>query len=235
MSGDHFNKNGVLFLGGGGNSNDSFILDQEFLKTLKSRKFLYVPIALERDEIGYEACYDWITKTFLEISKEFVDITMWLNLVDKKLEDLLEFDALYFGGGNTYRLLNEIRKTSFDKLTVDFIKRGKSFYGGSAGAIILGETVDTAQFVDKNEANIKDTHGLGLINGYSVWCHYQSPHDQQIKTLLTMGDGKIIAIPEKSGVCISNSKAKVLGTESVSSFSGRQKSIHAPGEVFFLE
>lgn len=224
-----------IFLNGGGSNNDSRLLDLEFLKSLRGNKVLYIPIALKRDDLGFEICYDWITQTFSAISKDFVDIDMILNLKDIDQDNLLKYDAIYIGGGNTYKLLNEIRNSSFDKLIVKFLKMGKDYYGGSAGAILVGKSIDTAQFADKNEVKLKNTDGLNLIGDYSVWCHYQPLDDQKIESIIGNNIEKIIALTEKSGLLISNGEAKVICAGKVFCFSLNQKKVYLPGETFSLE
>jgi hypothetical protein len=52
-------KKGYIFLSGGGDLKDSFKLDEKFFSLLKpNAKILYIPVALERDQAGYEACRD---------------------------------------------------------------------------------------------------------------------------------------------------------------------------------
>ncbi|MBU1159659.1 Type 1 glutamine amidotransferase-like domain-containing protein, partial [Patescibacteria group bacterium] len=125
---------GKLFISGGGGAQDSFLLDQEFVKSSRLKRILYIPIALQRDSIGYEACYDWITSTLSNHSDDFIEIMMWLDLKNKTIDDLKKIDAIYIGGGNTYKLLQIIYEENFDKVLAEFLRRGGNIYGGSAGA-----------------------------------------------------------------------------------------------------
>lgn len=228
------NIQGQIFLSGGGGAQDSFLLDREFINSLKQKKVLYIPIALTRDVAGFEACYDWITNTLSLHSHDFIDVTMWLDLNNRKIDDLLKFDALYFGGGNTYKLYKEILDTEFNKLIIEFLDREGVYYGGSAGAIILGKYIDTAQFADKNSVGLKEKKGLNRINDYSIWCHYNEKwgHDSQIKSLIKMGVERILALPEKSGIRVSKKKVEVIGYENISVFIKDAKYFFRPGECF---
>jgi len=52
-------------------------------------------------------------------------------------------ETIYIGGGNTFKLLKELKESGFDKELLKFIKEGKPVYGGSAGALILGKNILT--------------------------------------------------------------------------------------------
>ncbi|MBM7703632.1 peptidase E [Bacillus iocasae] len=52
---------------------------------------------------------------------------MWTNLESKSLSDLSQFSSIYIGGGNTFHLLNILRKTGFDELLKAYINQKKLF------------------------------------------------------------------------------------------------------------
>ena len=79
---------------------------------------------------------------------------------------------MYIGGGNTFRLLAEIRKYGFEPALQDFAYRGKPIYGGSAGAAILGRDIRTVNHIDNDDVGLMNTSALDLANGHSVWVHY---------------------------------------------------------------
>ena len=58
---------------------------------------------------------------------------MWTDLSDRKYEDLAKYSAVFIGGGNTFHLLDLMRKTGFDRLLTRYIKSNKPVHGGSAG------------------------------------------------------------------------------------------------------
>jgi len=200
--------NGKIFLSGGGTRRESFLLDKEFAKLLK-RRLLYIPIA-RKSSHQYKECLKWIKGVFRQFN--FNKIEMWIDLKNKTIADLKEFDGVYLGGGNTFKLLNEIKKTKFDNLLLNFYKSGGHIYGGSAGAIILGKDIRTAK-QDKNEVKLKDFRGLNLINGYSIWCHYTPKDDFYIKKIIKKWNIKIIALPEGGGIIVENKKFTPCGFE----------------------
>ena len=127
-----------------------------------------------------------------------------LNLVGNTLK---KFGAVYIGGGNSFKLMHELRSSGFDVKLKKYIQSGGIVYGGSAGAIILGKSIATS--TDKNLIKLKDLDGLNLVNGYSVFCHYDPKDNKIISKLSKMK--KIIAIPEGSGAVVDNNHIRKIG------------------------
>lgn len=211
---------GVLFLSGGGSEKESYNLDKEFAKLLK-KKLLYIPIALNEIKHPYPECLKWIKKVFRQFN--FESIEMWTDLSGHTKQDMLKFDGVYIGGGNTFKLLKQLKDTKFDKLLVDYYKTGGNIYGGSAGAIILGRDIITASKNDKNEAELKETLGLNLINNFSICCHYKPGEDKIIFELINTHKLKVIALPEDAGILIRKESINCIGNGKVFIFEKNKK------------
>src|SRR6266498_5827007 len=114
-------------LGGGGGAADSLLLDEVFAAWIGSQgKLLYLPCAL-RGIRPFKSCLEWITVTFACLN--VTDITMWTNLSEHRGNELNEFDAVYIGGGNTFALLAELRKSGFEHHLREYVCRDKAIYG----------------------------------------------------------------------------------------------------------
>jgi len=222
-----------IFLGGGGSSRDSFLLDKEFVNSLEKKNILYIPIALNRDKLGFEACYDWIIATLSQHSKDFVNILMILNLSDKDI-DLSKYDAIYIGGGDTYKLLHVFYTSGFNNLLKSFIDKGGIVYGGSAGAIILGKNINIVS--EENINNYNYEKGLSIIGDYSIICHYNGNKDKKIKEYVSKYKNSVISIPENSGLFINGNVAKVIGKSPIFIFNQENELIDKkPNEEFIIE
>ena len=128
---------GKLILSGGGDLKISYNLDEEFFSLLKNNaKILYIPIALKRDRIGFEACYDWFSNIIATHAKD-KDIDFSMILEHDSIPDLKNYDCVYIGGGNTFKLLDFIINKQLDEKILDYLNSGGIVYGGSAGAIIF--------------------------------------------------------------------------------------------------
>lgn len=189
-----------LYISGGGNEKQSFALDKAFASN-DIKKLLYIPVALERTTVGFEGCFDWISKTLGGVFEDFIEIDMCLDLHLINEEFLEKYDAIYIGGGNTYKLLDILYTTNSFPLIKDYIIKKKGFvYGGSAGAIIMGKTIETVK--EENDKNYKHSLGLNVLGEKSVRCHFDaSKPNYKVKTFKENNPTfDIICLPEEVGM-----------------------------------
>lgn len=215
----------MLYLAGGGDEHDSVCIDKKFAQHFGGKRFVYLPIAMDGVSPTYEDCRVWINSIFNPLGIR--EIVMWDDLNPNFATELQTYDAVYIGGGNTYKLLDKLRKTGFDNALKQFAIDGGTIYGGSAGAIVLGKDISTCAAMDSNETGLHDTNGLGLIGDYAIWCHYVEEHDR----LIASYEYPIIAIPERSGLTFDGSVVCVVGFDGVTIFDSGHKKILLPNET----
>ena len=101
-----------------------------------------------------------------------------IAIVDLKHEDasslrskLTSIDLLIVGGGNTFWLLDWIRKTSFTELVNELIAQGTIYFGVSAGSYIACPTIDPSAWMNDGDFNVSrltDLTALNLVPFYVV-------------------------------------------------------------------
>jgi len=215
-----------LLLAGGGDAQDSQPLDRVLAQLIAGGSMLYLPIALAPHQQSYASCYRWIRSVFPPST--IPAMTMWTDLSQKRLADVAHFSAIYIGGGNTFKLLHDFKQTGFDHVLLQFLDRGGIVYGGSAGAIVLGKNIMTASFLDPNEVALQDTTGLDLLQGYSVWCHYQREDDLKIMGYIEHYHHPVIALSEQTGLSVDEKAMQVVGFEPVIIFHHQRRVSFAP-------
>jgi dipeptidase E len=62
--------------------------------------------------------------------------------------DLAAFDLVYLAGGNPYYLLQRVRETGVDAIIEGMIAAGRPFIGSSAGALLLGPSLNVVPVFD---------------------------------------------------------------------------------------
>jgi|SRR3989344_865432 len=200
-----------ILLSGGGNAEQSKRLDEILVSLIsENKKILYIPIAWSSGV--YDSCSKWFLSTFSLFGTERIE--MWTKLSKKEYNDLEQFGAIYIGGGNTFSLMNDLRKSGFIGLLKKFIESGRVVYGGSAGAIIFGKDIRTAFYgndSDENLVNLADFSGLNLVNDFSIQCHYKNNQDKEIFDFIKETKLNVIALHEDTGLWVLNDKIKVIG------------------------
>jgi dipeptidase E len=210
-----------LFLSGG--SKRAFVLDKKFMEMVdKSKLMLYIPIAINTKKHAYSECFEWIKKYFSEFN--FSNIKMITNLKGIKKSDLNKFGSVYIGGGNTPYLLKELKESGFYEHLKYLIDKDIPLAGGSAGAIIFGNTIIPSLIADENKVGLKDFNALNKIQGYDLDAHYESSMDKEIRRYMKEHNlKKVIALPEYCGIYVHNKKMTILGEHSAFIFDSRGK------------
>ena len=90
---------------------------------------------------------------------------------DKILSTISQCDIIYVSGGNTFYLLNELRKSRVWQAIKNAVKAGKIYIGESAGAILAAPDTRYATPMDENSPNMSDFTGLNLV-GFCVVPHF---------------------------------------------------------------
>ena len=188
-----------IFLTSCGVRNDE--LKNEFFKSINKKikeiKVLYITTASDGEPDDDKSWMGEEFKTILALGilKE--------NIIEYKIGNPIninDFDVMYMMGGNTFYLLDIIRKTNFDIDIKNFINSGKVYVGSSAGSEILGNSIEPAIGYDENNINMTDFTGLKIVDGLIIpHCNKKEEYINNLKNktderlyLLYDGDGIVI-------------------------------------------
>lgn len=85
-------------------------------------------------------------------------------------------DALFVAGGNTFYLMQQIRRRNLVQPLCDYIASERPYIGASAGAIICGPTIEPVRTLDDPNAapDLVDYSGLAIVD-FVVLPHYGKP------------------------------------------------------------
>lgn len=205
-----------ILLLGGGDSEDMRTGIQELARRLPSAtasKLLFLPQAAEPSQ--FEEYAEWMKVCFQVHQVPIGSFVYWENLAGKTYsKDLREFDAMWIGGGNTFLLLDQIRKSGFEEPLREFLAAGKLVAGNSAGAIILGSDIRYAH--DPNEVGMTNFAGFSCFADYTVWCHdTKQRYRDEILQYVKKSRRPAMAIPDKSSVRALGNEIQNLGDESM--------------------
>lgn len=113
----------------------SIELVQSVLPNLSGNTVTYIPTAANvEDADGIVEAESQLLET-LGLSVQVVDVAQETPEVIAKC--LRTNDVIYIGGGNTFYLLQELKRSGADQVLREEIDKGKLYIGESAGAVIV--------------------------------------------------------------------------------------------------
>jgi len=92
-----------------------------------------------------------------------------------------------------------------------YIRNGGIYYGGSAGAVIVGKNLRTVE--EENLENYSKHDGMNYVNNLSIFPHFSDSEEQKktIRNICRNYALKIAALPENSGLIIDERGISVYG------------------------
>ncbi|MGE7825840.1 Type 1 glutamine amidotransferase-like domain-containing protein [Paenibacillus sp. NPDC093718] len=162
---------------------------------LKGRSITFIPTASIPEEITH---YIHTAKEAFEklgIVVEELDISV---APSQEIKETLERnDYIYVSGGNTFYLLQELRKSKADKIITDQVHSGKLYIGESAGSIITSPNIEYVKFMDDigKATTLKSFEGLNFINVYPVPHYNNEPFKDAATDLMAHYDSKLNLVP----------------------------------------
>lgn len=124
---------------------------------------------------------------------------------------------IFVSGGNTFYLLQELKKSNADQLIIDEIKKGKLYIGSSAGSIILSKDI---LYVDKMDDKRKATElenflGLNMVDFYTLPHLNNEPFTEIVENILKENNGidklPLVPISNHQVILVNNSQYKIIG------------------------
>ena len=158
---------------------------------------MYIPEAWDSPHTNYSSCYDWFCSLIAEYLPHLATKPSLL-LENTNSINLTDYDAIYIGGGNTYKLLNFLVSNNLGEKLHKFLQLKKLIYGGSAGAIVFGKTIRT---VIEEKENYPEHEGLGFLD-FSLRCHYTPSNYDMLKDIAQKLKHTIYALPEDGGLIL---------------------------------
>lgn len=219
----------TMYLAGGGTpEQESLVWAEAFAG---AGRVVYWPFALPSTMAGGAA--GWLAAALAGLGLAVDDLDVWPSLDGRRPRELARADLLFVGGGLTSRLAAQVREHGFADAVRDHVHGGGRYYGGSAGAVLCGESLEIAALADGDE-DATGQAGLGLLRGAAVLPH-ADVFGLESSAAWARGLGRtVVAIPEASGLAVDGDRARVLGPDPVRVVRGAGATVHEQGAELTL-
>ncbi len=168
----------------------------EFLgENCAGKKVAFIPTASNVEKFK---SYVKVDKNALQkLGLQIIELDVSIESVATARDKLKKCDYIYIEGGNTYYLLQELKRSGCDKLIVKQIESGKPFIGVSAGSMVMSPSIEYAQIMDDPSfaPKLSDYSALGLVNFYPLPHAENFPFKQAAKKTIKQYGGKLNICP----------------------------------------
>jgi uncharacterized peptidase lin0382 len=147
----------------------------DFKQDLKGKTVTFIPTASIVEKVVFYVASGKKALEKLGLKVDILEIsTAEPEEINTKLRNN---DFIYVTGGNTFFLLQELKRTGADKIITEEVNAGKVYIGESAGAMITSPNVEYATAMDsvKKAPNLENFDALGLVPFYTVPHYTNSP------------------------------------------------------------
>jgi len=175
----------------------------------------FIPTASLTEEVTF---YVGAGKDALEKLGLIVDELEISTSTKEEIETKLKSnDYIYITGGNTFFLLQELKRTGADKIIIEQINLGKNYIGESAGSIVLSRNIEYTKDMDDCKAapKLSSFSSLGVIEFYPV-PHYTNPPFKESAERIISDYGNelnLCPISNKQAIVVSDNKYEVWSSE----------------------
>ena len=180
---------------------------------LKGKIIAFIPTASLTEPIRF---YVKTGKKALEkvgMIVEEVEITQFSN---EEISSILhKCDYIYITGGNTFFLLQELKRKGVDKIISEQVKSGKLYIGESAGAIIASPDTEYMKNVNfdpiEKAPELEDYSSLGLVDFYTIPHYGNFPFKKKGEKVIQLYNEKLQLIPisNKQAIFIEDSNIQI--------------------------
>ena len=178
---------------------------------IENKKIAFIPTASLRE--GYTGYVGSARKIFKKLGAIVTEIDISTEAYSTIQSVFEEADVIYFTGGNSFFLMDQLRKTGTDGLLKKELANGKLMIGESAGAIICAPTIQYIEQMDEKPEDYsqKDDAGLDLIDFYVLPHYLTAPFKKVTEKIMTeFLDLNLRPINNKQAIIVDGSESKVI-------------------------
>ena len=192
---------------------ESIELVKKFLdKNTESKKILFIPTAANVEE--YKKYMHLTQKAFEDFGYkvENFDVSIFSEEIVK--EKLSEAKIVFISGGNTFYLLQELKRKNLITYLKERIENGLLYIGESAGSVIAAPDIEYASVIDDKTVatELNDYTGLNLVDFYIVPHFEEEPFVESSRNTVELYKDKLDLklINNKEAILVENNNFIII-------------------------
>ena len=192
---------------------ESIELVKKFLdKNTESKKILFIPTATNVDE--YKKYIHLTQKAFEDFGYEVENFDVSIFSENTAKEKLSEAKIVFISGGNTFYLLQELKRKNLTSYLKERIENGLLYIGESAGSVIATPNIEYASIVDDKTlaTELNDYTGLNLVDFYIVPHFEEEPFVESSRNTVELYKDKLDLklINNKEAILVENNNFTII-------------------------
>lgn len=207
----------LMLIGGGdtGRGNSTYEtkeIDEEIVKMTEKTNpnFLFIGLASSHSD----SYYDTMKKIYKELGCETVYLkkSNIINNPDIVVNKINSADIIYICGGDTVKLVNDIKEYKIDKLLLDAYNKGTVLAGMSAGAILLSTKGFSDSLITRGESDKHEfVKGLKFIDlNFCPHYHSNPMKDKELEEYLSKHNEEIYSLENGTALKIEDDKIAII-------------------------
>lgn len=182
---------------------------------IKGKRITFIPTASLVEEVCFYVDDD--RKAFEELGIIVEELEITTASPDKISEILNRNDYIFVSGGNTFYLLQELRRKGADILITEQIHAGKLYIGTSVGSIILCPDIEFVKEMDYNHTapELQSFTGLNIVDFYILPHYLDFPFEEITQNIVKKYGKKLDLRPisNKQVITIAGNRIEILENE----------------------
>ena len=192
---------------------ESIELVKKFLdKNTESKKILFIPTATNIDE--YKKYIHLTQKAFEDFGYEVENFDVSIFSEEIAKEKLSQAKIAFISGGNTFYLLQELKRKNLTSYLKERIENGLLYIGESAGSVIAAPDIEYASIVDDKTlaTELNDYTGLNLVDFYIVPHFEEEPFVESSRKTVELYKDKLDLklINNKEAILVENNNFTII-------------------------
>jgi len=180
---------------------------------VKGKIVTFIPTASNTEKI--KSYVGSARKAFEKMGLTIDELEITRSTNSEISDKLKRNDYIYISGGNTFYLLQELRRSGADKIITEQINSGKLYIGESAGSMILSPDIEYVKLMDncKKAPDLGTFTALNIIDFYPVPHHTNFPFKKAVEEIIYEYESKLDLYPicNSQVILVSGDNIKVGG------------------------